>query len=89
MSAKPIGPQVRIRDLRVAYGLTVKELIERIGAEGVPDVHEDTIRNVELGHKRASRVLLTAWARALGINPLDAWQAPASPEARPDDQGAA
>jgi len=88
MSAKPIGPQVRIRELRVAYGLSVKALIERIAAEGVPDVHEDTIRNVELGHKRASRPLLTAWARALGVNPLDAWQ-PELPSAQSSGEAGA
>jgi transcriptional regulator with XRE-family HTH domain len=72
--AKPIGPQVRIRDLRHAYGLSVKQLVERLDEAGMPGVHEDTIRNVELGHRRASRPLMTAWAKALGINPLDVWQ---------------
>lgn len=76
VSARPIGPQIRIRDLRIAYGLSVKQLVERIGSEGVPDVHEDTVRNVELGHKRASRLLMTAWAKALGVSPLDVWQPP-------------
>ncbi|NEW42770.1 helix-turn-helix transcriptional regulator [Nocardia cyriacigeorgica] len=74
MIAKPIGPQVRIRELRNAYGLSVKQLVERLGEAGMPGVHEDTIRNVELGHRRASRPLMTAWAKALGISPLDVWQ---------------
>lgn len=74
MSARPIGPQVRIRELRSAYGLSVKQLIERIGEEGGPNVHEDHIRNVELGHKKASGPLMTAWAKALRLNPLDVWQ---------------
>lgn len=64
---------MRIRDLRLAHGLSVKELIERIGAAGV-GVHEDSIRNVELGHKRASAPLMNAWARALGVKTLDVWQ---------------
>lgn len=37
--------------------------------------HEDTIRNIELGHKRASVQLMTAWAKALKIAPLDVAQA--------------
>lgn len=77
MSAIPIGPQVRIRDLRKAMGLSTQALIERIEGAGIPGVgrvHPGTIRNVELGHKRASLPLMTAWARALGVNPVDIWQ---------------
>lgn len=73
MIANPIGPQVRIRDLREAHGLTVKDLVNRIEAAGFK-VHPDTIRNVELGHKRASQDLMNAWARALNLHQLDVWQ---------------
>ncbi len=76
MADKPIGPQVRIRDLRNAHGFSVKHLVTRIEEAGMPGVHEDTIRNVELGHRRASLPLMTAWARALGLSPLDVWQPP-------------
>lgn len=89
VSARPIGPQIRIRDLRTAYGLTVKQLVERIGAEGIPDIHEDTVRNVELGHKRASRALMTAWAKALGLGPLDVWQPPLDFDAANDQASGA
>lgn len=77
------GPQVRIRDYREALGIDVKSLIERLEEQGQPNVHPDTVRNVELGHKRASKALMTAWARALGLNPIDVWQpeAPASRKA--------
>ena len=68
------GPQVRIRDYREALGLGVNGLIERLEEQGQANVHPDTIRNVELGHKRASKPLMTAWAKALGLNPLDVWQ---------------
>ena len=69
------GPQVRIRDYREALGISVSQLVERIYETGYADsVHPDTIRNVELGHKRASKPLMTAWAKALGLNPLDVWQ---------------
>ncbi|MDO3245221.1 helix-turn-helix domain-containing protein [Mycobacteroides abscessus] len=72
--AQVAGPQIRIRALREAHGLSVSQLIERIAAEGVDGVHPDTVRNVELGYKRASKPLLTAWAKALGLSPLDVWQ---------------
>lgn len=64
---------MRIRHLREAYGLSIPDLVERIAAHGVT-VHKDTISNIELGHRRASTRLLTAWAKALGINPLDVCQ---------------
>lgn len=69
----PIGPQVRIRDLREAHGMSVAQLVDRIEEQGVC-VHPDTVRNVELGHRRASRPLITAWSKALGIPVLDIWQ---------------
>jgi transcriptional regulator with XRE-family HTH domain len=78
---EPIGPQVRIRELRQAQGLTVEELAGRIGEQGVT-ISRSALTNVETGAKRASRDLLTAWAKALGVNPLDVWQRPA----RSDDQ---
>lgn len=64
------GPLIRIRDLRLAHGLSIPALVERIAAEGVV-VHPDTISNVELGHKRPSNPLMTAWAKALKVHPLD------------------
>jgi transcriptional regulator with XRE-family HTH domain len=73
-SARPVGPQIRIRDLREAHGLSVNGLIERIAENGVDGVHPDTIRNIELGYKRASKPLMTAWAKALGISSLNVWQ---------------
>ncbi|BDY33208.1 helix-turn-helix domain-containing protein [Mycolicibacterium mageritense] len=77
------GPQVRIRDYREALGISVNHLVDRIketGYEG--SVHPDTIRNVELGHKRASKPLMTAWAKALGLVPLDVWQPEPSKSSR-------
>lgn len=75
MSDKPIGLQVPIRALRIAHGLSVADLIERIKQQGGPEkIHPDTIRNVELGYKRASAPLLTAWAKALNVTPLDVHQ---------------
>lgn len=74
---RPSGPQVRIRDYREALGLSVTQLVERIKETGYSEkLHSDTIRNVELGHKRASKPLMTAWIKALGLSPLDVWQPP-------------
>jgi transcriptional regulator with XRE-family HTH domain len=63
-------PAVGIRILREAHGLTIPALVDRIGLQGVT-VTADHISNVELGWKRPSNALLTAWAKALGINKLD------------------
>jgi transcriptional regulator with XRE-family HTH domain len=78
-----IGPQIRIRDLRKAHGLSIVELTERIAAFGV-EVHPDSVSNIENGHKRPSQRLMTAWAKALGISPLDV-----SLPSDPDREGAA
>ncbi|MDM3894800.1 helix-turn-helix domain-containing protein [Mycobacterium intracellulare] len=83
MQSSVKGPQVRIRDYREALGLTVSQLVERIKETGYDGaVHPDTIRNVELGHKRASKPLMTAWAKALGLMPLDVWQPPTATSTR-------
>ncbi len=71
----PIGPQVRIRDYRKARGLNIPDLVERIAAYGLR-IHKATISNVELGYKRGSDELMTAWAKALGLDPLDVYQPP-------------
>lgn len=67
---------VPIRELRIARGLSVNDLVERIHETTGLRVHGDTIRNVELGHKRGSAKLMTAWATALRINALDVYQVP-------------
>ncbi len=75
MSETPIGPQVPIRQHREGLGISVASLIERIEQQGGPaGTHPDTIRNIELGYKRASKPLMAAWARALGLSPIDVYQ---------------
>lgn len=64
-------PQVGIRAVREAYGLSVRDLVTRIAEHGVIVKDTATIRNVETGHKRPSRPLLAAWAKALKLNPVD------------------
>lgn len=73
-ATSPLGPLVPIRWLRDANGLSVSQLCDRIEPHLGKRPHEDTIRNVELGHKRASGPLLNAWAKALGLTPLDVAQ---------------
>jgi transcriptional regulator with XRE-family HTH domain len=67
---KKLPPMVPLRALRQAYGLTYPALAERIAEFGVT-VDPDHLNAVELGQKGASGELLTAWARALNLNPLD------------------
>lgn len=75
MTDRPIGAQVPIRALREAHGFSVAKLIQRIEEVGGPEgTHPDTIRNIELGYKRASKPLMTAWAKALGLTALDVYQ---------------
>lgn len=71
----PLGPMVRIKDLRAARGLTMKQLADRIAEQGV-SISESGISNVENGNKNASERLLDAWARALAVDPLNVWAGP-------------
>jgi transcriptional regulator with XRE-family HTH domain len=66
---------VRIRALRDAYGLTAEQLAERMAELGVP-VDRNSLYNIERGAKKPSDRVLDAYARALGVNPLDVWQGP-------------
>ena len=71
-------PQVSLRILREAHGLTLAALALRIQEQGVK-VTADHLSNVELGWKRPSNHLLHAWAKALQITRLDI-QTPESDE---------
>lgn len=66
---------MRIRDLRIAHGWTMAQLADRIHEQGV-QITEAGISNVENGNKQASDRLLTAWARALGVDPMNVWHGP-------------
>ena len=66
-----LGPQVPLRELRKALGLTLAELatlIRDYGYHRAPT--EGTLANVELGRQAGSRKLMTAWAMALRLPPL-------------------
>ncbi len=73
---------VPIRAVRKAYGITIEDLVERIAAQGVTVMDTATIRNVETGNKRPSDQLRFAWARALGLSPLDAQVIPGAGQIR-------
>ena len=66
---------VRISDLRRVRGWTQEDLADRIREQGIA-VTAAGISNIENGNKQASDRLLTAWARALGIEPMNVWHGP-------------
>jgi transcriptional regulator with XRE-family HTH domain len=68
---KRTPPLVPIRAVRQAYGLSARELADRILDEEGVRVAPDSLLNIELGHKTCSARLLQAWARALRLSPLD------------------
>jgi transcriptional regulator with XRE-family HTH domain len=70
MTAKA-PPRVSIRAVREAYGLSIRDLMQRIAEHGVEVKDPATIRNVETGNKTPGNELLTAWAKALKLNPVD------------------
>jgi hypothetical protein len=51
------------------------QLADRIEEHGV-SITEAGISNVENGNKKASDRLLIAWAKALGIDPMNVWHGP-------------
>lgn len=62
----PIPPQVSLRALREAQGLTLAELADLIREQGV-EISTDGLNNAELGHRGASEKLMLAWASALNV----------------------
>lgn len=60
----PIPPQIPLRALREAFGMTLEELHAAIREQGV-EVSVKHINNVELGHRQGNDELMEAWARAL------------------------
>jgi len=73
---------IRIKDLRLAHGLTMKQLAERIAEQGV-SISEGGISNVENGNKQASDRLLIGWAKALSVEPLNVWHGPLREPVKP------
>lgn len=57
----------KIRRERERQELTVDELVARLQADEGIQRHPDYIRNIELGHKQPSVLLLGSIARVLGV----------------------
>lgn len=67
---------IRLKEVRTRLTtLTQEQLAERIREQGV-EITGAGVSNVENGNKVASDRLLTAWAIALGLDPLLVWQGP-------------
>lgn len=64
----PIPPQISLRALRKALGLTLEQLAERIQDQDV-EISRTGLNNAELGYRRVSEPVKVAWAHALGISP--------------------
>lgn len=73
---------IRIKDLRLAHGLSQLDLAEKIAEQGV-EITDAGISNVENGNKKASDRLLIAWAKALGLDHLTVWHGPLRPPVTP------
>lgn len=69
-----LPPLVGIRTVREAQKMSVAELMDGIRAQGFDIKDPSTVRNIELGHKKASRGLMHCWAKALGLDPMDVIQ---------------
>lgn len=69
-------PLVTLRALREAYGLSREDLAQRITEQG-GKATASTIRVVENCHEWPGNELITAWARALRLNPTDVILPPA------------
>lgn len=75
-TTEPLGPMIRLKEVRTRLTtLTQEQLAERIREQGV-EITGAGVSNVENGNKVASDRLLTAWAMALGLDPLLVWQGP-------------
>lgn len=66
---------VRMKVLRQVSGLTLVQVVDRMAEHGV-SLSEGGLSNIENGNKQASDRVLIAWAKALGIDPLDVWHGP-------------
>lgn len=67
---------IRLKEVRTRMTtLTQEQLAERLKEHGV-EITAAALSNVENGNKPASDRLLTAWALALGLDPLLIWQGP-------------
>jgi len=64
-------PYVTLRALREAYGISREDLLDRLAEHGYIAKNTNMIRAVETGWQKPGTELITAWAKALRLNPAD------------------
>lgn len=79
---EPLGPMIRMKDVRLLLGLSQVQVTERMSEHGV-EISGAGLSNIENGNKKASDRVLIAWAKALGIDPLNVWHGPLRPQIEP------
>lgn len=79
---EPLGPMIRMKDVRLLLGLSQVQVTDRMAEHGV-EMSGAGLSNIENGNKKASDRVLIAWAKALGIDPLNVWHGPLRPPVQP------
>jgi len=74
-ATKPLGPMVRLVELRKMRGWSQEQIAAKILENGV-SITISGISNVERGARQASSRLMIAWANALGIPEMSMWHGP-------------
>lgn len=64
-----------MKDVRLILGKSQVQITERMQEHGV-DLTVQGLSNIENGNKKASDRVLIAWAKAVGIDPLNVWHGP-------------
>lgn len=67
-------PNNRVREARLAAGLTMEQLAEKASAFTEKPVHFTTIHKIESSVRKASDKMLVAIAQALGVDPADLFE---------------
>ncbi|MDO3401926.1 helix-turn-helix transcriptional regulator [Mycolicibacterium neoaurum] len=71
-----------MKEVRLALGFSQVQVTERMRDHGV-EITDAGLSNIENGNKKASDRVLIAWAKALGIEPLNVWHGPLRPQIEP------
>jgi transcriptional regulator with XRE-family HTH domain len=66
---------IRMKDARLLLGLSQVQVTDRMAEHGI-EMSVGGLSNIENGNKKASDRVLIAWAKALGIDPLNVWHGP-------------
>lgn len=71
-----------MKDVRLLLGKSQLQITERMQEHGV-EITVAGLSNIENGNKKASDRVLIAWAKAVGIDPLNVWHGPLRPPVVP------